>query len=51
MVIGMEKFSMKTGSVPSRPGNMKSNNDQSSLRLFCNGEPEIGAKLRLEVNI
>ena len=40
MVMGMEKFSMNTGRVPNRPGKMKSNNDQSSFKLFCNGEPK-----------
>lgn len=40
MVMGTENCSMKTGSVPSFPGNTKSKRDQSSFRLFCMGEPE-----------
>ncbi len=40
IVIGTENFSMNTGNVPSLPGNTKSNNDHSSLRLFCIGEPD-----------
>lgn len=39
-VIGIAKVSIKIGKVPSLPGNMKSNKDQSSLRLFCKGDPK-----------
>jgi hypothetical protein len=45
--MGMEKFSMKTGRVPSRPGKTKSKRDQSSFRLFCSGDPFKGGKLDL----
>ena len=39
-VIGTENCCMKTGSVPSFPGYMKSNRDHNSFRLFCSGEPD-----------
>ncbi|KFM67944.1 hypothetical protein X975_05982, partial [Stegodyphus mimosarum] len=38
--MGTENCCMKMGSVPSFPGNMKSNSDQSSFKLFCTGEPD-----------
>ena len=40
LTIGTEKFSKNDGKVPNFPGNIKSNNDQSSFRLFCIGEPD-----------
>ena len=39
-VMGTENCSINTGSVPSFPGKTKSNNDHSSLKLFCIGEPD-----------
>ena len=40
MVMGTENSAMKTGSVPSLPGNTKSNSDHSSFKLFCIVEPD-----------
>lgn len=38
--IGIEKCCRKSGSVPSFPGNTKSNKDHNSFKLFWIGEPD-----------